>query len=329
MCPGRWVNDYALGLDVTPVEPLAIDGGSIKLTANGDLKLASGSLIRADGGAWLAQDNGLTEGKGGAISLETLPRGDNESSLLHLDGKLSAYGLSEGGSLSLASGDIIVGAADNAEQAASALVLGVHNGQFDFAKDSGFGAINLSANAGDLTVKADTTLTLVQQNRILQGDFRQQAGGRSLAGLSRIETLPEHLRNPVDLSLTAFKDVKLETGSKILGDKEATISLASTAGGLYVDGLIDAPAGSINLNINADPAVEYNAAQAIWLGEHGQLTALGTTRLNPPDASGRRTGEVLDGGDITLKAQRGYVILEQGSADRRFRYPRSTRSACC
>ena len=134
---GRWVNDYALGLEVTPVEPLAIAGGSVKLTASGDLKLASGSAIRADGGAWLAQDNRLSEGKGGAISLETLPRGDNESSLLHLDGKLSAYGLSEGGSLSLASGDIIVGAADNAEQAASALVLGVHNGQFDFAKDSG------------------------------------------------------------------------------------------------------------------------------------------------------------------------------------------------
>jgi len=310
---GRWVNDYALGLEVTPVEPLAIDGGSIKLTASGDLTVASGSSISADGGAWLAQDNRLSEGKGGAISLETLPRGDSESSLLHLNGKLSAYGLSEGGSLSLAGGDIIVGAADNAEQAASALVLGVHNGRFDFAEDSGFGSINLTANAGDLTVKADTSLTLVQQNRILQGDFRQQASSRSLAGLSRIETLPEHLRNPVDLSLTAFKDVKLETGSKILGDKQASISLASTAGGIFVDGLIDAPAGSINLNINADPAVEYNAAQAIWLGEHGRLNASGTTLMNPPDGSGRRSGEVLDGGDITLKAQRGYVILEQGS----------------
>lgn len=310
---GRWVNDFAQGLDAVPTEPLAYDGGSIKLTATGDLNMNAGAAVRADGGAWLAVNNKLTAGKGGAVSLATLARSDSQSSLLRLNGELSAYGLSEGGSLSLSSGEVIVGAADNAKQAASALVLGVHDGHFDFAEQSGFGKINLASNSGDMTVKADTSLTLVQQNRILQGNFSQQAGGRSLAGFSRIETLPEHLRSPVDLTLSALKDVKLETGSSILGDKQASISLASTVGGIYVDGLIDAPAGSVNLTINADPGVEYNAAQAIWLGEHGSVLATGATRMNPQDASGRRSGDVLDGGDVTFKAQRGYVVLEQGS----------------
>lgn len=310
---GRWVNDYAQGLDVTPTEALAIDGGKINLTAQGDLNIKPGSVIRADGGAWFSLDNRLTEGKGGNISLATAARKDGGSSVLHLDGKLSAYGLSEGGSLSLGSDEIIVGTVNDAE-AASALVLGVHNGHFDFADKLGFSKINLTSNTGDLTVKENVALNLIQQNRILQGDFRQQSSGQSIAGISRIETLPEQLRNPVDLTLaSSAKNVKLETGSKILGDKEASISLATTTGGIYVDGLVDAPAGSINLNINSDIGSGYNAAQAIWLGKHGQLSATGTTRLNPPDAIGRRTGDVLDGGEIKFNAQRGYVVLEQGS----------------
>ncbi len=307
---GRWINDIAQGLDSTPTEALAYNAGTIKLTATGDLNMTPGSVVRADGGAWLALNNRLTAGKGGDISLATAARTDSQSSLLHLDGELSAYGLSEGGSLSLSSGEMIIGAA----QSASALVLGVHNGHFDFAGQAGFSKINLTSNTGDMTVKADTSLALVQQNRILQDNFSQQAGAQSLAGFSHIETLPEHLRGSVDLTLKSLsKDVKLETGSEILGDKEASISLASTAGGIYVDGLIDAPAGSIKLNINADPGLEYNAAQAIWLGEHGSLLATGTTRMNPQDALGRRTGDVLAGGNVTLTAQRGYIIAEQGS----------------
>lgn len=310
---GRWVNDYALGLDATPTEALAINGGSVKLSATGDLTMNSGSAVKADGGAWLALNNRLTAGQGGDISLVAVARKDGKSSLLHPDGDLSAYGLNKGGSLSLSSGEIIVGAADNAKQAATALVLGVHNGRFDIADKSGFSKINLASTSGDITVKADTALNLIQQNLILQGDFRNQASHQSIADLSRLETLPEHLRSPVDLTLTALENIKLETGSAILADKQAVVSLASTVGGIYVNGLIDAPAGAITLNINADPGVEYNAAQAIWLGEHASLQASGTARMNPQDASGRRSGDVLDGGTITLKAQRGYVIAEQGS----------------
>ena len=311
---GRWVNDFAQGLDATPTEALIVDGGSISITATGDLNLNSGAVIRADGGAWLAMNNTLSEGKGGSISLVTTPRADNESSLLHIDGELSAYGLSEGGSLSLSSGEVIIGATNDVAKTASALILGAHNGHFDVDKKSGFSQINLTSSSGDITVKADTSLTLVQQNRILEGDFGQQVSSKSLADFSRIETLPEHLRKPVDLTLKSLsKNVNLETGSEILADKEATVSLGSTVGSIYVDGLITAPAGAINLDIKADPGVEYDATQTIWLGEHAALQAAGASRMNPLDAAGRRTGEVLDGGEVTFKAQRGYVITELGS----------------
>jgi filamentous hemagglutinin len=313
---GRWVNDFALGLDATPTEAVAIDAGSVSLTATGDLDMKSGSAIHADGGAWLRQDGQLTAGKSGSISLAAIGNNNSgETSLLHLDGKLSGYGLSEGGSLNLSSGKIIVGTPDVAELSKPPLVLGIKNGHLDLDTGDSFSKIALSSNgsADDLVVKQNTTLNLIQKNRLLQESFRQQPSSKSIAAFSTVETLPEHLRKPVDLSLSAKSGIKLETGSKILGDKEANISLFTTSGGIYVDGLINAPSGSINLKSTSDESILYDPAQAIWLGQNGSLQATGTTRLNPIDSIGRRTGEVLDGGAINLTTNRGYVVLEKGS----------------
>lgn len=312
---GRWINDFELSLDAEPVDPLVIDGGTVKLTATGDLDMHKGSVIRADGGAWLGFDSRLAAGKGGAISLGTQVRNDSGSSLLNPEGELSASGIYENGSLSLATGKIIVGTSVSAE-ATDALVLKVNDGKLDIAKTLGFSEINLISNgkaSEGITVIKDTRLDLIAQNRVLNADFRSESSGKGIASISRMETLPEHLRNTVDLNLSAAKDIKLEEGSAVLGDKEASIGLATTEGGIFVDGTIDAPAGSINLEINADPAVEYDASQAIWLGEHAKLSAVGTTRMNATDTLGRRNGDVLDGGEVTLAAQRGYVILQQGS----------------
>ncbi|MDD5276169.1 MAG: filamentous hemagglutinin family protein [Methylovulum sp.] len=310
---GRWVNDFEKGLGFTPTEALAIDGGAVKLSSTGDLQLNSGSSIKANGGAWLATDTNLTEGKGGSISLAAVGNG-SAPSLLHLDGRLAAYGLSQGGSLSLSSGKIVVGEASGATEAGVApLVLGVSDGHFDFAPELGFSEITLTSNFDDLVVKENTTLDLLASNRVLQENFMYHASSNSLSDLTDIETLPEHLRSPVDLNLVSVRNVKLETNSQILGDKEAAVSLSTTQGGIYVDGLISTPAGSIDLTIQADSGVEYNSAQAIWLGQNGRLSALGTTRMNPVDGLGRRSGDVLDGGNVTLNAARGYVVLEQGS----------------
>ncbi|MGZ8945940.1 MAG: two-partner secretion domain-containing protein, partial [Methylococcaceae bacterium] len=313
---GRWVNDFEKGFTADPIEPLIIDGGSVKLAATGDLSMKAGSVIKADGGAWLALNNELTEGAGGAISL-TAATSNAGSSLLHLDGKLSAYGLSEGGSLTLSSGKIVVGSLADApdDNGVTPLVLGVDNGNFQVAKNSGFGEIHLISNEDDLTISGDTDLRLLAQNRVLASDFRDQSSAQSISGFSDVETLPESLRHAVDLSLTGESGVIMETGAKITGDKESSISLlARSKGGVFVDGVIDAPGGSIELAINADPGnIIYDPAQAVWLGSQAQLLARGTTRLDQPDALGLRSGEVLDGGNVTLAANRGYVVQQQGA----------------
>ncbi len=309
---GRWVNDFEKGLTFTPTEELAIDGGAVNLSSTGDLYVNSGSSIKANGGAWLATDSNLTAGKGGDISLAAVGNG-SEAVLLHLDGRLEAYGLAQGGSLSLSSGKIVIGAPDSVTEGIEPLVLGVSNGDFDFAPDLGFSEITLTSTFDDLVVKGNAKIDLLASNRVLQENFMYQASGNSLDDLTSVETLPEHLRGPVDLNLVSVRNVKMETNSQIHGDKEAAISLSTTQGGIYVDGLIDAPAGSIDLTIQADSGVEYDSAQAIWLGQNGRLSALGTTRMNPVDGLGRRSGDVLDAGNVTLNAARGYVILEKGS----------------
>lgn len=309
---GRWVNDYALGLNAIPSEALAINGGTIKLSANGDLNLAAGSSLHSDSGAWLSTTNRLSSGKAGSIDLATVARSDSQSTQLLLNGQLSAYGVTTGGSLSLSSGDIVVGQVD-AAMLNKALVLTEQNGVLDIAKPLGFSQLQLTSTTGDVIVTPGTTLNLVQQNLEISGDARQHASADSILGLSHPVTLPDFSRLPVNLNLNAVKNVQLQTGSQLLADPQATINLATTVGGIYVNGLIDAPAGAISLSTKADPSIEYNAAQAIWLGAQGSLLATGAIRPNPPDALGRHLGQVLSGGTIRINAQRGYLVTEQGS----------------
>ncbi len=309
---GRWVNDYEQGFAATPTSGLPLDGGTVNLKANGDLTLAAGSHIKADGGAHLAMDNQLTEGKGGNINLAAV--GFEFPSTVKLNGKLSAWGLSEGGGLGLTSGKITVGseASNPNTGGVTPLVLAVKNGELAQFSDSGFSKISLNSHDDNLTVSAGTKLNLLAKNRQFNDGFNLQANANNIADITHTEVLPEHLRSPVDLHLSALDDVVLAKGSEIIGDTGAAVSLESSQGGVYVDGKISTPAGSIDLTINTQSEI-YDASQAIWLGSHAQLLATGASKMNPVNALGQRTGDVLAGGEVNLTANRGYVIQEKGA----------------
>ena len=309
---GRWINDFQQRLVTTSTDQLWLNGGSIKVSGQGDVVLANGSAIKANGGAWLSISGRLTSGKGGAIDLAAIGNGVTPSAL-HLGAKLSAYGLTQGGSLGLASSKIIVGESTSVVEPIPSLVLGTSNGSFNIAQDMGFNTISLNGNIDGITVKNNTVLDLKTHNLQLNNNFRDFATGSSIQDFSSVVLLPENLRQPMKLSLTGTSGLILETGSSITVDKGSTVNLLSTAGSIFVDGAINTPAGKINLSIIPISGLQYDARQAIWLGEHASLLALGDTRLNPVDALGRRSGNVLNGGDISLNANRGYVILEKGS----------------
>lgn len=317
---GRWVNDFALGLTAVPTEGLAINGGGIELFAAGDMTLQSGSVLHADGGAWLAQDEKLSEGKAGNIVLRAITPASEQKPAMKLDATLTAYGLSNGGKLTLQHpGNIVIGAqalttaSDN-----SVLSLPVKNGRLAFPGTSGFDQFELLSGL-DMQLKSNTNLNLIQKNPVLAGGYRQHASRDRITGLSTLTTLPDYLRKPVDLTLSSDASLKLETGSNIRGDNRSAITLKSTGktlgSSIYADGSVSAPAGKINLDLtfNAGSEVEYDPRQAVWLGKHAKLEAKGVSVLNPPDALGRRSGEVLEGGEVNLYTDFGYLIMEKGA----------------
>ena len=310
---GTWVNDFHNGLTDLYHSPVIINAGTVSLTAEKAINFDQGAVIKADGGAWLdTTGRNLTDGNAGSISLSAGTPSISGGSLA-VNGTLSAYGLSSGGSLNLTTAKINIGSASNEK---NALNLGVTNGSFDIAPQLGFSTINLVSNDQNITVKANTDLSLITHNRTLNKGYREQASSNSIAGFSQIVTLPENLRKPLTLGLNASTSVTMETGSTIQVDKQSTVNITSSnksGKGIYIDGLIDAPSGSINVAFNAEQRTAYDPTQSIWLGSKANLTTHGTSRLNPPDALGRVNGAVLDGGKVSLMAQRGYVVLEQGS----------------
>ena len=305
---GRWINDFQNGI----TSPRAINAGAVNLKANNQINFDKGSSIKADGGAQLdLSGNKVAAGNAGTINLQ----GSNISfgSSMQAEGVLSAMGLNQGGTLNLITNKINIGGNSNE---AGALNLGVTNGALDIVANSGFRNIKLTSNNEDITVKANTDISFITQNRLLDAGFRYQSGSSSLADFSQVKVLPESSRKPMSLALNGLTGVTLETGSKINVDKASTVDITTgnNGSGVYINGLIDAKGGVINLNLKVDNAsLGYNPSQGIFLGSEAILNTQGTTLLDPINQSGLTTGSLLNGGNINVRADRGYVVFEQGS----------------
>ncbi len=305
---GNWINQFKDGLS----SPSALNAGSVNISATNRLNFAQGAQIKANGGASLdVSGNRVTAGSAGSIKLQA---GTHDiEGLLLADGQLSAYGLNQGGNLTLASNKINVGT-QVAE--ANALNLKVTHGLLDVAANSGFSSISLVSNQQDITVKANTAITLTAQNKILTSDYRNQHNTNGIEGFSQVVTLPETLRKPVTLSLNGLTGVTLETGSQINVDKGSTVNISTgnSGPGLFINGIINALGGNINLSLKTDyTSLAYNNSQSIWLGSKAELNTQGAGLITPANNTGLTTGSVLNGGNITLKADRGYVVVEKGA----------------
>ena len=66
---GGWVNDSPMLTQGDAPSPLFIDGGTVEVSAQGDLTFSRGATIDAGGGAWLRSDGTLVAGHGGDVSL--------------------------------------------------------------------------------------------------------------------------------------------------------------------------------------------------------------------------------------------------------------------
>jgi len=307
---GRWVNDYLAGLGVDPLGVLAIDGGSVTIRSIGELNVQAGARIDADGGAWLKQDGSVTAGNGGGIAL--IAGNSERPSRLKLDGKVSAAAMGKAGSLTLSSDAIVVGNGNSLGDDAMRIAV-TGDGRFGFDPKGGFGRVHLIGNVGGVSIEDGTVLHLKTANLVLRDGFMQKTSDSDIRGFSDLVLLPEHLRDGSQLALSGLLDVTVGTGSSIGVDKRGSVELVTNRGGIYIDGTINAPGGSIRTAIESIALDPYLASQTVWLGQHAQILAQGTVIRDPVDAFGKQNGEVIDGGKVSFDLRRGGLVFEQGS----------------
>jgi filamentous hemagglutinin len=345
---GQWVNDNALLYPSGNTAPLYISGGSVSLTASissfqevpsgtATIDLAPGSLIDVSAGARVTQSGELIAGTGGSIHIgaetpaSTLAGKPPE---LTLESSLRGYALFDGGQLSITASAICIAASDCSGGNPSVLWLSPAA-----LASGGFSSYQLTAEQGGLTVEPGTTVTLQQQNLALPTHYSTLPNAASLIGIATPTLLPDWVRRPADLSLMldfpatttgtvsgialleltpqypSLPPLLVGSGAVIRTDPGGDLTLSSNTS-LIDEGTLRAPGGSIALNLLAgdpnDVQNQYIASQAIWLAGGAVLDASGLP-VTYTDTLGLTVGQVLDGGTVSLTAQRGYIELLPGS----------------
>ncbi|MGZ8181908.1 MAG: filamentous hemagglutinin family protein [Methylobacter sp.] len=329
---GLWVNDLLDGKQGHSLGAIANDGGTVTLaTEQGDLRLEPGSRIDVSGGAWLDNKSHITAGQGGTINLTAATHdGGGISSSLILDGELSGWSITEGGSLSLSTNEVVIGSAGDAPvrddattstdsgQATTPLILNP-----DFFRQGGFADYHIDSNLYGLKVADNVQLKPQQKNLALDSAVTVQASGRKLQSFAAVVTLPETERNPANLKLSftellaqnRTESLSIGKGAGIRTDSKGNVELDSDTS-IFIDGTISTPGGNIAININPPSSGTgdkgFFDSQGIWLGSASRLLAKGVFKPELNDF-GLKTGDVISGGNIALTAKRGYIVSRSGS----------------
>ncbi len=321
---GNWINDASDAQKKTPrFAPIAIDGGTLNLTAEGDLLLESGSIIDVSAGAWRDRQGKVTYGSAGDLSFTSKIPDQNTPTTLRLEATLTAYGFNAGGKLQLVGPSFLVAdrqvtRAPQQPASASEVLLGP-----DFFLEGGFSDYSITADRGDFMLLEGTSLSVAPKSWQLTRDALTAETGTEMVGLATQVALPEFRRFATHFNASVARTagitdaqgtLRIGVNSRVEVAPRGSITLEADSD-LQVDGTLFAPAGAISLTLkNPTGANErgYRANQSIYLGESARLDASGVERTFAGH-TGRRTGNVLDGGAITIDAQRGYIIGSQGA----------------
>ena len=314
---GEWVNDLPT-LGPSALEPVFANGGSISLSAFSDLVLAPRTLLDVSGGGWLQANRTLVAGNGGDITLAAnagTRDSDPHPGSIVLGGELRSLGLARGGSLSVTAASVSIG--DAVSAAPSQLALSPA-----FFGSGGFSSYIVTGLDG-LTVQNGTLIAPVADNLQLGQDYSTRRSGSNLLDFTQVVRLdpvgPVPTRAPVDLTLVAGTvtsgNLLIGTGASIAADPGANVSLTASRQ-LTVLGSVVAPGGSITLTMQGKPGngelIGFIPEQSIWLGDASVLNVAGLADVFR-DSRGLRKGTVTPGGDITIVANKGYVVAQRGA----------------
>lgn len=311
---GNWTNDNPM-LPIQHPSSIATNGGSVNLLAARGLDLAAGSSIKVSGGGWYNSQGKLQAEKGGNIVLAASKgkegSGNNQSDgAMQLGGSLQAYGLTQGGTLSLRADGFALGSAapaanlDASTSADVALPL-------SFFSTGGFTSFNLTAWDRGSTLQ--DPLAPVVSNWVLPKDYAFRPSAVNLADIASLTTLPTVQRQAVSLTLPLSS---LTQEAAIITDVGGSVTVNATSH-LFIDGLIKALSGNISLNVAGTlPASQnlddYDKSQSLWLGSNAHLDASGASLITL-DKLGHRTGAVMPGAAVNLSTSNSYLVTSPGS----------------
>ncbi|MEZ2298462.1 filamentous haemagglutinin family protein [Variovorax sp. RCC_210] len=310
---GQWINTWR---DGAFRGAWALDGGAITVSVGKILAHKDAVLDVSGGGRVDPGKQGLPTlrvGNAGAISLTGVTP---DLDLAALD--LRAHAAGSAGSLAIQSassvqvggvvGDVPVSVpvsvpgASPAEDAAAAVTLLPAT----LFGERGFGKISVSVRGEGNAIVVPEGVTVSQQATSLdlnRFDWRELPSGRSLAGAAPVGVLrPDEraARDPASLMLgTENGPIRIARGATVRTDTGGSLTLGAGGelGTLAIAGRLDAPAGRIALS-----------SREVALETGGELLARGVPLVHL-DSTGRRVGEVRDGGTVSIEA--GMLRLEK------------------
>ncbi len=340
---GRWVNDLPQGTSRAGgardsegrlLSTVDSAGGDISLKATGQITVGDGAAFDVSGGAQLTQAGKVVAGAAGDIVIASQGSGntgDYGALSLGRGVTFAGYGLEEGGTLKLQGRNVYIGEVSpfaGAGQVAGADAAADLWLNSRFFNQGGFSSYTL-VGGNNATIESSAAITLRQANWVLPRNYRDQAS--SSMAFAQTDFLPlasnsGATRQASQLTVTAKAESEedvgrlvMEAGASIVADPLAAVTLQAGRQ-VTVDGSITAPGGAISLLLTmADLSDDnYFSNRSLWLGENARLNAAGTTALMAVNGRGVASGEVLDGGTITLggssgTAAVGHVVVEAGA----------------
>lgn len=301
---GRFVNQRLDG----PRDTTGIDGGGVTLAGVRGLRLRQGSRIDVSGGAAVSASGSLEGGDAGSIVLEAAPgaRTPPDGRILTLGGTLAGQALGEGGALAITAPSVRIGEAAAGAPGASLTLDPGFFGRGGFGSVSVDGRYFLEVADGTRIAPRRTTFVAPERPELL-------ASGTPMSEAFTVGRAPLEAPRTVDLRLASSGgtgnpaqpggQLRFGAGAEIDAVAGSAVTLASALD-LRFDGRITSHGGDVRLQAKTPSSFsDYARPSWLWLGAQSVIDVSGTTVVDPASAAaGRREGQVLAGGTVTLDA---------------------------
>ncbi len=286
--------------------PFRVNGGVVSLNGAATT-IAAGSEIDASGGLARSASGTIHDGKGGTLAISgefNNPDGTAGGSLV-VDGSLSAYGIGQGGSLTLTAPALVVGSGTPQAFPGGETPLTLSS---DFFSQGGFSNIFLVGQSG-VQVLSGTAIS-----PILTEEVANTVPGQFGVGLVSSSQLPAYPAAPVNLTFSApgsiganVATISLDSGSSITVAPTGSVTLAGQL--INVSGDITAPGGAISITgattsslVSLAQGVSVPPDVTVYLNNGAALSVNGQAITAPVQVGSQSytTGQVLAGGTISI-----------------------------